>query len=52
MQGVDAQAKDGSIFTAFARANERPVIPGDRTLTEAELRYDSASLTFTNADGL
>ncbi|KAJ7301523.1 hypothetical protein DFH08DRAFT_724176, partial [Mycena albidolilacea] len=38
MKGVEAQGKDGSIFTAFARASERPVAPSDRTLTEAELR--------------
>ncbi|KAJ7016341.1 hypothetical protein C8F04DRAFT_981906, partial [Mycena alexandri] len=37
MQGVEAQAKDGSIFSAFARAKDRPVAPSDRTLTEAEL---------------
>ncbi|KAJ7144097.1 hypothetical protein C8R44DRAFT_537739, partial [Mycena epipterygia] len=38
MQGVDTQAKDGGILSAFARANKRPVVAGDRTLTEAELR--------------
>ncbi|KAJ7224709.1 hypothetical protein GGX14DRAFT_350609, partial [Mycena pura] len=39
MQGVDAQARDGSIFSAFARAHERPALPSDRTLSEAELRH-------------
>ncbi|KAJ7310185.1 hypothetical protein DFH08DRAFT_691325, partial [Mycena albidolilacea] len=39
MKGVEAQGTDGSIFSAFARASERPVAASDRTLTEAELRH-------------
>ncbi|KAJ6555528.1 hypothetical protein B0H10DRAFT_1781631, partial [Mycena sp. CBHHK59/15] len=38
MKGSDAQPKDGSIHAAFARPDERPAVPSDRTLTPAELR--------------
>ncbi|KAJ7366195.1 hypothetical protein DFH08DRAFT_679049 [Mycena albidolilacea] len=38
MRGVEAQGRDGDIFTAFARASDRPVQPSDWMLTEAELR--------------
>ncbi|KAJ7456390.1 hypothetical protein B0H11DRAFT_1650692, partial [Mycena galericulata] len=39
MKGSDAQPKDGNIHAAFARQDERPAVPSDRTLTPAELRY-------------
>ncbi|KAJ6556933.1 hypothetical protein B0H10DRAFT_2121512 [Mycena sp. CBHHK59/15] len=38
MKGSDAQPKDGSIHAVFARPDERPAVPSDRTLTPAELR--------------
>ncbi|KAJ7038766.1 hypothetical protein C8F04DRAFT_950821 [Mycena alexandri] len=50
MQGVEAQAKDGSIFSAFARAKDRPVAPSNHTLTEAELRCASFSLFINYAE--
>ncbi|KAF7336216.1 Dimer-Tnp-hAT domain-containing protein [Mycena venus] len=38
LKGVEVQGKDGSIFSAFARATEHPIAPSDHTLTEAELK--------------
>jgi hypothetical protein len=52
MKGVEAQAKDGSIFTAFARASARPVAPSDRTLSEAELRCVTTSICTFSSDEL
>ncbi|KAJ7670459.1 hypothetical protein B0H17DRAFT_844915, partial [Mycena rosella] len=49
MQGVDAQAKDGSIFSAFARANERPITHSQKRSSGTILPHlHSQTLTTSN----